>query len=296
MKYTIFATLLISAFFITILSKGTIAQVNNNSQSQQQGSFQLSSPTPVPTIPLATSTPKPVNTVPPNSTPLPATSGLPMITGGAQDPNSPYFCIDDEDPEPCDDNTAFLVPKGSGGVSGTCGTVIEWAIKIAQALPQDFKVMRDKLPTAISSPCGNTGTYSSGYISTFFVIDSYNLAGFPQLSKSNASHVVGTSLLNWWKTTAPFTYIDYGAPSGSHQAILSQNLVGKTMFINLPSGGVHVGIVNSVNVDSHGNGIISILQAGTQYWLDRFEIVNWSVTNTPLHQTNISGVAGFGGH
>ncbi len=274
--------------FTFLLNQKTSAQVND--PSQQQGSFNLSTPSPVPTIPIPTATTRPTSTIPPNGTPLP------IITGGAQDPNSPYFCIDDEDPEPCDDNTAFLVPKGTGGVSGTCGTVIEWAIKIAAKLPQDFKVKRDKLLTAVSSSCGNTGTYSSGYISTFFVIDSYNLAGYPQLSKTNPTHIVGTSLLGWWKSTAPFTYIDYGAVSGSHQSILSQNLIGKTMFINMPSGGVHVGIVNSVNVDAHGNGIISILQAGTQYWLDRFEIMNWNITNTPLHQTNISGVAGFGGH
>ncbi len=284
--------IIVSSLFALILFLGVISpSISNAQQSQQQGSFELSSPTPVPTIPIPTATPTkaPQITVPPGTQ-------LPIITGGPQDPNSPYYCIDDEDPEPCDDNTSFLVPKGSGGVSGTCGTVIQWAQKIAANLPQEPKVMRDKLSPAVASSCGNTGTYSTGYISTFFVIDSYNLAGYPQLSKNNPTHVSGSGMLGWWKTASPYTFLDYAAVSGSHQSIMSQNLVGKTMFLNLPSGRVHVGIVNSVHVDVNGNGIIAILQSGSQYWLDRFEIMNWNVMNTPLHQTSISGVAGFGGH
>jgi hypothetical protein len=117
------------------------------------------------------------------------------------------------------------------------------------------------------------------------------LAGYHDLSKTNPSQISGTGMLNWWKSfPAGYIYTPY---TGDTQ--LQQSLVGKTIFIKVPSG-IHAGIVNNVEIyDTHGNGILSILQSGTNFYLDRFEIINWQVTNTPLHQTVINGVEGFGG-
>ncbi len=249
--------------------------------SQQQGTLEMGSAPYTP--PSTTSTPGSVTT--------PSGSG-PLI-GGPVTPDSPYYCIDDEDPDGCDDNSSFLVPKGTGGVTGTCGTVIQWGHTIVQSLPHDLKGTRDRLSSSITSPCFSkgTGTYSSGYVSTFLVIDAYNLTGYSELSKSNASQISGTGMQSWWQSTPGYTYEAY---TGGAQ--MQQNIIGKTIFINTPRG-VHVGIVNGVEIyNANGDGILSILQSGTSFYIDRFVISGWQVQNTPQHQTVISGVAGFGGH
>ena len=239
-------------------------------------------------------------TVPPTptiSTQSPAVSG-PLPTGGAVSPDAPVYCIDDEDPDGCDDQTAFHVPKGVGGFSGpsgNCGTIIEQAHKLVNSLPQVLKGMRDSINPAVSN-CGyTTGPYSSGYISTFFVIDAYNLAGSYDLHKTDPNHVSGTNLLNWWKSEPQgYIFIPYSPTVIQQYASGQQDLTGCVMFLNLSSG-VHVGIVNVLQqVNSNGDGVISILQSGARYFLDRFEVVGWDIKNTPLHQTQLSSVAGFG--
>jgi hypothetical protein len=258
----------------------TRAQTDWYEPTQKQGTFDFTTITP--TQPPA----------PPQS-PTPG----PLPTGGAVPPDGPVYCIDDEDPDGCDDQTAFHVPKGVGGVSGSCGTVIEQAHRLVNSLPQAIKVSgtRDSLNPAISN-CGySSGAYSSGYISTFFVIDAYNLAGLKELSKTNPSHVTGIGLLSWWQSQpAGYKFIPYSPTAIQQHATGQQNLTGCVMFLNLSSG-VHVGIVNVLQqVNSNGDGVISILQSGARYFLDRFEVVGWDIKNTPLHQTQLSSVAGFG--
>lgn len=264
------------------LSNLTRAATDGYVPTQKQGTFDFTKITPT-QAPAATSSPQPPQ--PPG----------PLPTGGPVPPNAPVYCIDDEDPDGCDDQTAFHVPKGVGGVPGSCGTVIEQAHKLVNSLPQVLKGMRDSLNPAVSN-CGySSGTYSSGYISTFFVIDAYNLAGLKELSKTNPSHVTGTGLLNWWQSQpAGYKFIPYSPTAIQQHATGQQDLTGCVMFLNLSSG-VHVGIVNVLQqVNQNGDGVISILQSGARYFLDRFEVVGWDIKNTPLHQTQLSSVAGFG--
>lgn len=246
-------------------------------------------------------------TYPPTAAYQPAvqiTSGL--ITGGPVARDAPYYCIDDEDPDGCDDQTAFWVPKGIGGVSGTCGTVIEWAHRLVASLPdpqQFLKAMRNSLNPAVSSPGCNytTGPYQSpDYISTYFIIDAYNLAGYRELSKSYPPHAVGADLMNWWKSStaasAGYTFIPYSSSVLQQHSSGQRDLTGCVMFLNVPSG-VSPGIVNYFElVNQNGDGVISILQAGARFMLDRFIVAGWDIQNTPQHQTVISGVAGFGCH
>lgn len=280
------------------------AQVGGYKQSQQQGTFDLITPTPtitpvpLPTVPGTTPT-GPLPTVnPAASIPgAPLTPG-PLPTGGAASPSDPFYCIDDEDPDGCDDNTAFHVPKGTGGASGTCGTIMENGHKVVASLPQELKGMRDRLNPAVSNSCHNTGTYSSGYLSTYFVIDTFNLTGYKELSKTNASHVTGTGMLNWWKTQPPgYTFVPYTPTTLQQHASGQNNLTGCVVFINMGSGSVHVGIFNVLQlVNGNGDGVLSILQSGARFYIDRFPVAGWDVKNTPLHQTQISGIAGFGCH
>lgn len=266
------------------LQKFTQAQSNWYAPTQKQGTFDFTSVTPTapatPTVPLVSPPPQPPG---------------PLPIGGAVPPDAPVYCIDDEDPDGCDDQTAFHVPKGVGGAAGSCGTIIEQAHKLVNSLPHFLKGMRDSLNPAISN-CGySTGTYSSGYISTFFVIDSYKLAGFTQLSKTDPTHVRGSDLLGWWQSQPTgYKFIPYSPSVIQQYGRGQQNLTGCVMFLNLSSG-VHVGIVNVLQlVNQNGDGVISILQSGARYFLDRFEVVGWDIKNTPLHQTQLSSVAGFG--
>lgn len=265
-------------------------------ETQQQGTFDLLTPTPGPTTPPSAGS---NNNAGSTHYSGPLIIG-PLPTGGAAGPSDPFYCIDDEDPDGCDDQTAFHVPKGSGGAGGQCGTIMQNAHQIVASLPQVLKGMRDSINPAISNACHNTGTYSSGYISTFFVIDAFNLTGFKELSKTNASQVTGAGMMSWWKSQlagSGYKFIPYTPTVLQQHASGQQDLTGCVMFINLPSGGVHVGIVNVLQlVNTNGDGVISILQSGTRYFLDRFPVIGWDVKNTPLHQTQITGVAGFGCH
>ena len=266
--------------------------------SPKLGTFDIPSATPMPTYP-----PEPTNPYVPVTniyvTVKPG-SQVGLITGGPVSSGAPYYCIDDEDPDGCDDNTAFWVPKGSGGAAGSCGTVIEQGHKIVNSLPHFLKGKRDSLSPAVSN-CGyTTGTYSSGYISTYMPIDAYNLAGLREMSKNNSQNVLASQLLNWWniQSTTGYIFIPYSPAAIQNHASGARPLTGCVMFLNL-SGGVHVGLVNSLELvapQSAGNGIISILQSGVSFYVDRFVVDAWNIKNTPLHQTPLQSVAGFGCH
>lgn len=277
------------------LNNQTFAQNAQTEKSIKLGTFDIPTGTPWPTFaPQPTS---PGVTVPAGG----------LITGGPVAPGDPYYCIDDEDPDGCDDDTAFWVPKGTGGVTGTCGTIIEQGHKIVNSLPQEIKLNPDQcggtrscLNPAISNCNYNTGTYSGNYISTYMPIDAYNLAGFKELSKTNPSHVLASELLTWWQSpeanNAGYVFIPYSPSVIEQHATGTKNLTGCVMFLNL-GGGVHVGLVNKLELlNSNGDGIISILQSGVSFYLDRFEISSWAITNVPQHGTNLQSVAGFGCH
>jgi len=270
----------------------------------QLRTFKVITYTPAPTQPYGSHpTPNPNSPNQPQPTNVPPPPGI-IITGGPVGPNSPYYCIDDVNADGCDDKTSFWVPKGAGGRAGRCGTVISWAHKIVDSLPngqQYLKALRDKLNPSVTSPCypQGTGTYPYGYISTFFVIDAFNLAGYHQLSKTNPQHVLGSDLLSWWGTAIGYKFIPYTPTVLKEHASGQQDLTGCVMFINLSSG-VFPGIVNVLEADANGNGVISMLQSGVSFYVDRFEVVGWDIKNTVLHlpnqgeSKNIQGVAGFG--
>lgn len=260
------------------LSSFTRAATEWYAPTQKQGTFDFSTAQPTPTSSPTTS-----------STTY---TGLPR--GGE---NGVDYCIDDEDPDGCDDNTAFLVPKGTGGTTGSCGTVIEQTHKLVANLSHALKGMRDSLNAPVSN-CGYTASAvsSPSYVSTLFVIDAFRLAGFTELDRNNANQVKGTELLSWWQgQPAGYKFIPYSPTLLQQHANGTQNLTGCVMFLNL-SGGVHVGIVNVLQLTDAqaGNGVISILQSGARFYLDRFEVVGWDIKNTPLHQTQLQSVTGFG--
>lgn len=270
------------------------AVFNGHKETQQQGTFVLTTPTPT-----IISTPTPTPWYIPHVNPAAAVIiPAPLPTGGAALPTDPFYCIDNEDPIGCSDNTAFHIPKAMGGPTGPCGTIMENAHKIVAFLPQVLTGMRDRLNPAVTNSCHNTGKYSSGYISTFFVIDAFNLTGFKELSKTYTSHVSGKGMLNWWKSQPPgYVFLPYTATILQQHAAGTRDLTGCVVFLNLPSGNVHVGIFNVLQlVNGNGDGVLSILQSGSKFYIDRFPVAGWDIKNTPLNDTVISGVAGFGCH
>lgn len=283
-------------FFVTVFAV-SIFLFSSTETSAQKKNLQLGTFTPGPTAPV-TPSPTRVPTNPPErvSSPVPGTK-IPVTTPKIGQENGIDYCIDDVDPDRCDDNSSHLVPKGVGGVSGPCGTVIEQTHKLVDALPQYMKGLRDKLTRSVSN-CGYSTGPASGYISTYLVIDAYNLAGFKDLSKNNPSHVSPSGLFSWWSGAPPsgYEYIPYTTQVVRDFGEGKRDLTGCVMFLKTSSS-YHIGIVNKLELYSpNGFGVISILQSGTRMYIDRFPVASWSIKNTSTNQTVTSGVTGFGCH
>lgn len=262
---------------------------------------ELPTPTRTPTpivLPSGTLTPRPsAPTINPSILPTyaPPTPTPPGVFVPCQDrgPDKCY-CIDDSGKfsdgtlkpgnEPCDDASLIDVAKGDGGVTGPCGTVISWDQQIMESLQQGTGSWNHMSGTF--SGCGYTAVPSTSYLSTFNVIDAYNLAGLHELSQ--AAHTSGVDMLSWWRSApaaaAGYYFIDY---NGSIRTIIGGIMPGQSVFL-----GTHVGIVNSVEVDANGNGWISMLHTNTPYWLGVLVVANWQLVNTPSNYT----LVGFGGY
>jgi hypothetical protein len=275
-------------------------------QNLQLGTFPLITVTPSPTpIPTAIPTLTPTPTIPSSrSGNIPAnqlpSGSIPVTTRAIGGPVPPanFYCIDDVDPDMCDDSTAHLVPKGAGGSGGACGTIIEQVHRLVPALPQYMKGLRNALETAVSTTCATTGPWNApNYVSTFFAIDAFNLAGFQELDKRNPEHVNPAGLYNWWQTPpAGYEFIPYSPQVVQQFAARTKDLTGCVMFLQVGAN-YHVGIVNAFELySSNGDGVISILQAGTKMYIDRFPVSGWNIANDSTNQTSTQGVAGFGCH
>ncbi|HVF69235.1 MAG TPA: hypothetical protein VNA13_01575 [Xanthomonadales bacterium] len=252
---------------------------------------------PVVNPPTNSPTNTPVNnpTTPPNLPPGTKIPVKPPIIGGPNPPAN-HYCIDDQDPDMCDDSSSHIVPFGVGGATGPCGKIIDQAHKLVAALPQVMKGTRDSLTRSVTTSCHTTGP-SSGYVSTYFVIDAFNLAGFKELSKTNSAHVSPTGLYNWWQSPPPgYVFVPYSPSVVQAFGNGQRDLTGCAMFLKTGSG-YHIGIVNRLELFTPGgDGVISILQSGSRMYIDRFPVAGWSIQNTSTNQTSTSGVIGFGCH
>jgi hypothetical protein len=223
--------------------------------------------------PPVTDAPQP--TTPPQETPVP--TGKDTLP-----PSGLFFCLDDEGGklgnEVCDDSTKNNIKVGSGGVGGSCGTVIRWSQEI-------MKYLTGKKYNALSRDlvnCNYTANKTSSYTSTYNVIDSYNLAGVKGLTK--ASHTSGQAMEAYFRSASGYKFIPY---NGSLQSIAGTIQPGWVVFMS--SG--YVAVVNSVEIDGRGNGWISHLQVGAPYWLGGINMAGWKAQST----TTKHSVVGFGG-
>ena len=218
-----------------------------------------------------------------------------LPTGGSLNPSDVAYCLEDEDPDGCADGSAFIIPKGVTGKSGSCGTIISQAHLIIPSLQRNKKTVLDSLNYELKNCDYTTGTYTIGYLPTYFVIDAYNLAGFKDLSKSNPLHVSGKSLQEWWRDNPEgYKYIPYSTSAIYQHAYGQQDLTGCAVFLATQSG-VHLGIFNSLQlVNENGDGLLSILQAGVKYPIERYEVTSWKVKNLSFNANETNSLLGFG--
>lgn len=240
--------------------------------TQKQGSFDFITATPGPTA-----TPKTEMAADNPNTPIPQTDAPP--------PATKQYCVDEAPGtvtiESCDDRTRCDIAHGAGGPQGSCGTVMGWEHTIIEFLLGSTGIynnrLSDNLSSAIQSSCYTAAPYAP-YISTFNVIDSYNLAGFHEFSRG--SHADATALANAWKGTASYT------TSTTANGLTPGDGV---LFSNPP----HAAVVNTVEVDkTRGNGEIWFLHTGATYYLGKLIIANWQVVASSTGDNSVT----FGSH
>jgi hypothetical protein len=255
----------------------------------------------VETAPNSTSLNLPSPTaVNPTTNPIQVIPSIPFSSlrlGGPTLPTDRYYCINHKKFDLCEDPDGNArIPKGLGGTQGKCGTVIEQAHKLTGAFPQELTLLRDRITKNITN-CGYSVKTEGDYVSTYFVIDGYNLSGLIGLSKKDPSYVSPTGLIKWWKlSSSGYIYIPYSVSAIQQFVMKQRDLTGCVIFLKTNSG-YHVGLINNIEIYTPGgDGIISFLQAGTKAVADRLLITGWNITNASITQAGINSVTGFGCH
>lgn len=249
------------------LAKLTKAQSEWYAPTQKQGTFDFTQVTPIPTQPPGT-------TPPPGVTPPPPPSDNPP-------PASKQYCVDEAPKtvliESCDDPTRCDIAHGAGGPSGDCGQVIGWEhtiiefLLVATGKYKDSYALSKDLSSPIQSNCYTAEPWSN-YISTFNVIDSYNLAGFNEFNRG--AHADATALESSWKSNLNYTT----SPNANGLT------PGDVVFFSNPP---HVGIVNTVEIDARGNGEIWFLHTGATYYLGKLIVFNWVVVESSTGDSKV---------
>ncbi len=176
-------------------------------------------------------------------------------------------------------------------ITSTLSNILDWAQTINKNLDPSST---DRLLAAVTNGSYSTGTYpSGGYACTYFVVDSYNLAGIPGLSKTADGRVV--DMENFWKSIPGYVYLDYQ----KDHLILKDVQPGFAMFQEqvpgVYTGNEHVSVVQQNTVDSHGNGKIVTLDSNASTFRGwTYTVTDWTIDSsfTRLHET----ITGFGGH
>lgn len=264
---------------VNTVKSGFVSGTYANTATDSARTPKLGTFTPPPT---RTPTPSPLTGIPsgPHLGPPLPTGYQPSVTPGSY---AKQYCVDEAPKtvliESCDDATRCDVAHGDGGPIGLCGTVISWEHAIIEFLlgSTQNKLTKD-LSAPIQSSCYTAAPYSP-YISTFNVIDAYNLAGLREFSRG--THASAVALDNAWRTTVGYT-ISLSAMGVAPGDVL--------LFSNPP----HVAIVNTVEVPdrTRGNGEIWFLHTNTAYYLGKVIIANWVVVASSTGDNSVT----FGSH
>ena len=189
------------------------------------------------------------------------------------------------------------LPAGCGGtgVSGTCGSVVDWDNKIVENLIPGVQGLYNNLTTQIKSNCASSTPppwFENMYWCTYSVVDAYNIAGLKGMTTADDGGVVSMHKF-FMQQQNGFVYVEY-EKSTNHLAALQKVKPGYAMMLEaqylVASGEEHVILVKSITIDSHGNGKIVVDQSNSGTPNGTFPIVNGEVI------TGWIPVAAFGGH
>lgn len=179
-----------------------------------------------------------------------------------------------------------------GNPSETTSDTLSWAAEInnnlqlggTDALQRRSynRMMADISNGSYSATKSPATTQANIYWCTYLVIDSFNLAGAPGLSLSQAAV---DEMVKFWKKTSGYTFIDYLRDNksallsvGSGDAIFFQTNVGSFGTLD------HTAIIKDLNIDQRGNGTITTYDSNLPWKTVTYTIANWSVESviTPL--------------
>jgi hypothetical protein len=194
-------------------------------------------------------------------------------------------------------------------VTGSCGSVMDWATRINAALEQGDDGYFNRM-TATIDGCGYSAQQRQGHDSptgkywcTNTVIDAYNLAGITGLTVDPGPGVDSPSLpppghqqvitmADWWMTAPGYTYVD--VRSGDRRAAIQKVRPGYAIFYESvfgeENGREHVALVSSISVDIEGNGELTTIDSNAESKEFTYRVVQGKVKNAPYP------VIGFGGH
>lgn len=173
-------------------------------------------------------------------------------------------------------------PSSGGGPTGRCGTVAEWATKIADSLANDggggylSGGEYDNLTQDFKSDCGTSmprSSWAGQYWCTYLVMDSFNLAGIEGLSVAKEDSWVPTMHKNWGNKPGFFA-LEYNG--GPNKDVIQKVKPGFAIFYD---GSGHVGTVRSISIDGHGNGTIETNESNSSKPSHKWPIAEWQVMN-----------------
>ena len=119
-----------------------------------------------------------------------------------------------------------------GGVSGSCGSVVDWDNKIVAKLIPGVQGLYNNLPTQIKSNCASTTPppwFEDMYWCTYSVVDAYNLAGLKGMTTADDGAVISMHKF-FMQQQNGYVYVEYEKAS-NHLAALQQVKPGYAMML-----------------------------------------------------------------
>lgn len=198
--------------------------------------------------------------------------------GGAGKPITDY-------PSKCSYTYKWIRDNIYGGVDffssgGGNQEVVSWAQQISSGLTklgpsclynvQSRKICNSSNTCAAKLSGDCNGDASPAYLCTQLIIDSYNLAGNVNSFSTNTYYMERA-----WENKSGYRVL-----RSNDQASLRQLKPGDIifMFVTYEATGLkHVVVIKNVDIDSNGNGSITIHQANSNSTLNRYTVSRWKV-------------------
>lgn len=174
-------------------------------------------------------------------------------------------------------------------------TILAWDQRIVDSLSVGLEGRFNALLTAISNNNYSTGTWAganegSVYWCTYSIIDAYNLAGVPGLSKG--AHAAVIVMRRFWSQSSEqgYKFLDYQ----NDNTLLKVVQPGYAIFMELVpgfyTGREHVALIKTISLDARGNGTIETNDSNSGQQSNLYRVIGWNITNTPYTVTGLGGI------